>query len=65
MTNKLIRLDEVIEAVGLSRSTIYLKMNKGTFPKPVSVGERGKRWLLRDVEDWIDGRVAERDEASA
>lgn len=39
MSHKIMRLPEVIEVTGLSRSTIYLRMNKGSFPLSISLGE--------------------------
>jgi prophage regulatory protein len=43
---------------GLSRSTIYLKIAKGTFPKPLSLGARAIGWLENDVESWIANLTA-------
>ena len=34
---------------GISRSTIYLRIAQGTFPKPVSLGERAVGWLEAEV----------------
>ncbi|ANW23713.1 AlpA family transcriptional regulator [Vibrio coralliilyticus] len=59
MSHKIIRLPEVIRRTGLSRSTIYLHMSKGFFPKSVSLGERAIGWAETDVEQWLDERIAE------
>lgn len=37
---KLIRIKEVTEQTGLSRSDIYSKMSEGDFPQSVSLGCR-------------------------
>ncbi len=37
---RIIRLKEVIDSTGLARSTIYKYIAEGTFPKPVSLGDR-------------------------
>ena len=57
MSHKIMRLPEVIHMTGLSRSTIYLRMAKGSFPLTSSLGERAVGWLLSDIEEWLDARV--------
>jgi prophage regulatory protein len=59
MSHKIMRLPEVIEVTGLSRSTIYLRMTKGSFPLSISLGERAVGWLHTDIAHWLDARVAE------
>lgn len=58
MSNKIIRLPEVKNKTGLSRSTIYLSMTKGAFPKTISLSERAVGWLDSDIEQWLDKRIA-------
>jgi prophage regulatory protein len=53
----ILRLTEVRQRTGLSRSTIYLRIEKGEFPRQVSLGARSVGWLQREVEDWINRRV--------
>ena len=38
---------------GLSRATIYRKMRKGQFPKPLKLGDRAVRWRQSEVEGWL------------
>ena len=64
MFYKIIRLPEVVKITGLSRSTIYLRMSKGDFPKSISLGERAVGWLETDVSDWLEFRVIASKEAS-
>lgn len=40
---KLLRLKSMSEATGLSRATIYARIQAGLLPKPVKHGERYKR----------------------
>ncbi|PBW52398.1 AlpA family transcriptional regulator [Pseudomonas aeruginosa] len=56
------RLKEVMDLTSLARSTIYKYIALGTFPLPLSVGERCVRWLESEVHEWILERIAERDE---
>lgn len=58
MSNKIIRLPEVKSKTGLSRSTIYLHMTKGTFPQNISLSERAVGWLDADIERWLGERIA-------
>lgn len=51
----LVRLDEVCQMVGVSRSAIYKWMNEGRFPKPVRVGHRAVRWRIAEVSQWTAG----------
>lgn len=53
MTDRLIRLREVAERVGMSRATIYRKISLGLFPKPVSVGGQSVRWRESDIAGWM------------
>lgn len=58
MSNQIIRLPEVIQITGLSRSTIYLRMSKGEFPKSISLGERAIGWVQVEVEQWVEQRIS-------
>ncbi len=57
--HKIQRLPSVIATSGLSRSSIYLRVAEGTFPKPVSLGGRAVGWLESDVQRWVEQRIAE------
>jgi prophage regulatory protein len=57
MTHTILRLPAVKASTGLSRSTIYLRVSKGTFPKPVSLGGRAVGWLEAEIQDWLAGRI--------
>lgn len=37
---RIIRLKDVIDSTGLGRSTVYKYISEGTFPRPVSLGDR-------------------------
>ena len=57
MTHTILRLPAVKASIGLSRSTIYLRIAEGTFPKPVCLGGRAVGWLQCDVEEWLDQQI--------
>jgi len=54
MHDRLLRRPEVEARTGLSRSTIYLWLKQGKFPKPVKIGARVVAWRDRDIADWMD-----------
>ncbi len=65
MTMKFLRLPEVKSRTGFSRSSIYLFVQNGTFPRPVRIGGRAVAWLETEIDEWIEARLAEREEASS
>jgi len=50
---RILRLSDVKERTGLSRSTIYLYINDGIFPRPISLGTRCVGWLESEIDTWI------------
>ncbi len=61
---QILRRPAVEARTGLSRSTLYDKMSAGTFPRPVSLGEKSVGWLESEIDNWIEERVRERDAAA-
>ena len=57
MTYTILRLPAVKARVGLSRSTIYLRVTQGTFPAPVSLGARAVGWIEAEVNEWLTAHV--------
>lgn len=55
--SKILRLPAVQSLTGLARSSIYLKMANGLFPKPISLGVRTVGWLESEVLDWIEQQI--------
>jgi len=59
---KILRMKQVRERLGLSRSTIYDRMNEhsprydATFPKPVRIGLCAVGWIEASLNDWIENR---------
>ncbi len=51
--DRILRLPTVLERTGLSRSTLYRKMNEGTFPKQVALSRRCAGWRESAVTAWI------------
>jgi len=57
MAHTILRLPAVKACTGLSRSTIYLRVAEGAFPKPVSLGGRAVGWLESEIQDWLQHRI--------
>lgn len=51
-SDRFLRIDDVLQMTGLSRSTVYRKVTDGTFPRQVQLSERCIGWRLSDVELW-------------
>ena len=54
--NKLLRINDVIAAIGLSRSSIYLLMSQSIFPRPLRIGKRAVAWSEVSICAWIKER---------
>ena len=56
---QLLRLLMVKKKTGLSRSSIYNRLNESspywdpTFPKPVKIGMRAVAWREHEIDAWI------------
>ena len=50
MPHTMLRFPTVKARTGLSRSTIYLRISRGTFPAPVSLGGRAVGWIEAEVQ---------------
>ena len=57
---RLVRLPEVMARTGLSRSTIYVMVAAGRFPKPVPLGVWAMGWIESELDEWIRDRIAKR-----
>lgn len=65
MATSILRLPTVKARTGLSRSTIYLRVSEGTFPKPVSLGGRAVGWIEAEIQQWLEQRIEARRKAAA
>ncbi|TXE35192.1 AlpA family transcriptional regulator [Serratia marcescens] len=61
---RFIRLPEVLYTTGLPRSTVYEMMSRKQFPVQVSLGGKNVAWLVSEVEQWMDERIANRHQGS-
>lgn len=55
---RILRLKAVLERTGLSRSTLYRKIQLGTFPKQLRISTRCAGWRESDVDGWLRNPVS-------
>lgn len=65
MVTSILRLPAVKARTGLSRSTIYLRVAEGTFPKPVSLGGRAVGWVESEIQQWLEQQIEASRKSSA
>ena len=68
--HRFIRLNEVLSRTGYGRTSIYRKMEEGTFPKSLKLGgppkdpsifnSRAIAWVEDEIDHWIEDRIDER-----
>ncbi|MFH1356625.1 MAG: AlpA family transcriptional regulator [bacterium] len=56
--NTILRLPDVMAITGLSRSTMYLYVQQGLFPKPVKLGVRAVGWPAHEIAEVNAARIA-------
>ena len=49
----LLRIRTVLTKTGLSRSTLYRKMDAGKFPRQIKIAERCCAWRSTAVDAWL------------
>jgi prophage regulatory protein len=65
MKIKLLKLKDVLAITGLSRSYVYALAQQDIFPKPIKLSERASAWVEAEIEEWINSRIALRDQEAA
>ena len=50
----LLTINEVAAKLRMGKSTIWLKVREGKFPKPLHTGIRARAWKESDIENWIN-----------
>ncbi len=64
---KMLRQQEVVERVGYSPMHLRRLEDAGVFPRRVKLSPGGTAvgWVEAEIEAYLEGRVAERDDANA
>lgn len=50
----LLRLPTVTDLTGAAKSTIWLWVKEGKFPRPVKLGPRSVAWKSKDVREFLE-----------
>lgn len=58
---RILRLAQVIDRTGLSRSKIYKDMILGRFPRVVKLGAKSVGWIESEIDAYVDALIAARD----
>lgn len=49
-----LRSEAVTDVTGLARPSVYRRMQEGTFPLPVRLGEKAVAWRASDIIAWLN-----------
>ena len=58
---RILRLPAVREKTGYPTTTIYDKMKRGEFPRPVELGPHSVGWVESEIDEHLRGLIAKRD----
>lgn len=53
----ILRRKQVEARTGLARSTIYDRIKGGTFPAPISLGEKAVGWIESEIDAWLTAQI--------
>jgi prophage regulatory protein len=53
MYDRILRLPEVMHKTGISRSSIYAQIQRGTFPKQIQLGTRMVGWSEAAIDSYL------------
>ena len=56
-SEKFIRLPQLLDMTGGSRSWVYSEIANGRFPRPIALGKRSVAWLEKEVLEWMENRI--------
>ena len=65
LSERFLRLPDVIRAVGVSRSTIYKLIEAGRFPASFRIAPRCAVWRETEVSAWLESRSRHNQPSSA
>jgi prophage regulatory protein len=51
--DRILRINAVLERTGLTRSTLYRKIERGTFPPQIKLSERCAGWRESAINAWL------------
>ncbi len=58
---RIIRIATVVDQTGIPKSSIYALIKEGVFPEPIQLSHRCVGFIESEVQDWIEEKIAARD----
>jgi len=55
--DRLLRLDEVMQRVGMRTTLIYKLMREGRFPRSIPLGVRTVAWPESAIDAWVTQKI--------
>jgi prophage regulatory protein len=53
---RILKTNEVVKIIGLSKVTIWRMERSGTFPKRINLSDRRVGWVESEILEWLDSR---------
>lgn len=53
--DSLLRLNEVLKRIPISRTSLYDGVKLGLYPAPIRIGKRTVAWRESEINAWISG----------
>jgi prophage regulatory protein len=63
--DRVVRIKTVLDRTGLSRSTLYRKIQEGSFPRQAKLGVHGAGWSEAAINQWIANLFAPRQDGQS
>ena len=58
MTIEIVKLPVLLEKLCISRSTAFKQINEGLLPSSISLGQRSKGYIMKEINDVLSARIA-------
>jgi len=56
---RIMRLPEVLEMIGMRRSWLFDEIKAGRFPPGIKLGVRARGWTVESIEAWLAERASQ------
>ena len=56
----LLPISDVLKKTGTSRGFVSANVRAGRFPAPIKLGPRKRMWDAKEIESWLQARIADR-----
>lgn len=56
INNVMLSFNEVIKITNIARSTLYLMIERGDFPKPIKITKHRNKWHIDTIKTWLNNK---------